>query len=510
MVEHSKNQSFKLNYPVFLSAAITSIIIGIVMMIAPEKTSEVLGNIQSWISDVLGWYYILLIGVCLIFVIWLAVSKYQHVKLSQEDEVPEFRFSAWVAMLFSAGIGIGILYYGAYEALDHFINPPVELSNKPSQAREAMVLTFLHWGANGWALYSLMGVVLAYFAYCKKLPLALRSPLYPLLKEKIYGVAGHCVDGFGIIATLISLITNLGMGTLLLYSGLGYLIELPEGKMVLVSLTIVMMIVATFVAVTGVKKGISLLANINILLMILFLLFIFFNGKTIFLLNGLVQNLGDYLSALPQRTFNMYLYENDKTQAWLSGWTIFYWAWWIAWTPFVGMFVARISKGRTIKELVLGVLLVPLGFALVWMSIFGNTAIDLVMNGSSDLLNALSQGSIENMLYELVQFFPFSKVIIALLIFIGFVMFLTPVDSGLLMVSNLSAKELAENEDDAPNWLRIFWAVMVTILSIGLLFAGSFSAMQSAVVLCGLPFSFVIILYMIGMVKDLTENNATK
>lgn len=355
-----------------------------------------------------------------------------------------------------------------------------------------------------------MGVVLAYFAYCKKLPLALRSPLYPLLKEKIYGVAGHCVDGFGIIATLISLITNLGMGALLLYSGLGYLIELPEGKMVLVSLTIVMMIVATIVAVTGVKKGISLLANINILLMILFLLFIFFNGKTIFLLNGLVQNLGDYLSALPQRTFNMYLYENDKTQAWLSGWIIFYWAWWIAWTPFVGMFVARISKGRTIKELVLGVLLVPLGFALVWMSIFGNTAIDLVMNGSSDLLNALSQGSIENMLYELVQFFPFSKVIIALLIFIGFVMFLTPVDSGLLMVSNLSAKELAENEDDAPNWLRIFWAVMVTILSIGLLFAGSFSAMQSAVVLCGLPFSFVIILYMIGMVKDLTENNATK
>lgn len=508
MSKSMKNQGFKLNYPVFLSAAITSIIIGVIMAISPEKTADVLSSIQSWISDVLGWYYILLIAACLFFVVWLAFSKYQNIVLAQADEKPEFTFKSWVSMLFSSGIGIGILYYGAYEALDHYLHPPVQLANGAAQAREAMVITFLHWGLHGWALYALMGVVLAYFAYRKKLPLALRSPLYPMLKEKIYGSFGHFVDGFGIIATLISLITNLGMGALLLYSGLTYLVDIPESKSIIIIIAIVMMIVATLVAITGVKKGISLLANINILLMIAFLLFIFFNGKSIFLLNGVVQNIGDYLSVLVQKTFNVYLFESDEAASWMSGWTIFYWAWWIAWTPFVGMFVARISKGRTIKELVFGVMFIPLGFALVWMSIFGNTAIDLVMNGNAtELASAISNKPIENMLYELVMYFPFSKIVIALLIVIGFIMFLTPVDSGLVMISNLSAKELPEDAEDAPNWLRIFWSVIVTLLSIGLLFAGSFGAMQSAVVLCGLPFSVVLISYMVGLMKDLRENH---
>lgn len=205
----------------------------------------------------------------------------------------------------------------------------------------------------------------------------------------------------------------------------------------------------------------------------------------------------------------MYLFEDENAKSWMSGWTIFYWAWWIAWAPFVGMFVARISKGRTIKELVWGVMIVPLGFALVWMSVFGNTAIDLVVNGKATaFVDAMANKPIESMLYELVQYFPFTKIVIGLLIFIGFVMFLTPVDSGLIMVSNLSAKELSADEKDAPVWLRVFWAVVITILSIGLLFAGSFGAMQSAVVLCGLPFSLVLISYMVGIFKDLRESGA--
>ncbi|WP_249961167.1 BCCT family transporter [Histophilus somni] len=507
MVKNHQFDGFKLNYPVFLSAAIVSLIIGVIMIVVPDKTAESLGAIQSWISDVLGWYYVLLIAVCLMFVLWLALSKYRDIQLSQAGEVPEFSFKSWVAMLFSAGIGIGILYYGAFEGIDHYLNPPVQMADKPAQAREAMVITFLHWGLHGWALYALMGVVLAYFAYRKNLPLALRSPLYPMLKDKIYGGFGHCVDGFGIIATLISLITNLGMGALLLYAGLGYLMELPKGNTLLVIITIVMMVVATIVAITGVKKGISLLANVNIVLMILFCLFIFFNGKSTFLLNGLVQNVGDYLSSIVRKTFDMYLFEDENAKSWMSGWTIFYWAWWIAWAPFVGMFVARISKGRTIKELVWGVMIVPLGFALVWMSVFGNTAIDLVVNGKATaFVDAMANKPIESMLYELVQYFPFTKIVIGLLIFIGFVMFLTPVDSGLIMVSNLSAKELSADEKDAPVWLRVFWAVVITILSIGLLFAGSFGAMQSAVVLCGLPFSLVLISYMVGIFKDLRES----
>ncbi|OBX09145.1 choline transporter [Gallibacterium salpingitidis] len=507
MASNHLQDSFKLNYPVFLSAAVTSLIIGVVMVIAPDKTAESLGNIQSWISDTLGWYYVLLMTSCLVFVFWLAFSKYKNIQLSQVGESPEFSFKSWVSMLFSAGIGIGILYYGAFEAIDHYLHPPVDLHNTAAQAREAMVITFLHWGLHGWALYALMGVVLAYFAYRKNLPLALRSPLYPILKERIYGCAGHCVDGFGIIATLISLITNLGMGTLLLYSGLSYLVDIPPSNTLLVSITIFMMLIATLVAITGVKKGISLLANINIIFMVAFLLFVFLNGKPIFLLGGLVQNIGDYLSSLTQKTFNMYLFEGKNAANWLSDWTIFYWAWWVAWAPFVGMFVARISKGRTIKELILGVMIVPLGFALVWMSVFGNIAMDLVINGNAtEFAAAVSNKPVESMLYELMHYFPFTKIIIALLVFMGFVMFLTPVDSGLVMISNLSAKELPEDAEDAPVCLRIFWAIVITLLSVGLLFAGSFDAMQSAVVLCGLPFSVVLISYMIGILKDLRES----
>lgn len=495
-----------LNLPVFISSAVGSLLIGIAMMILPtEETAKALGDAQSWVSDYFGWYYILLIAICLFFVCYLAVSPYKDIRLGDK---PEFSFGSWVSMLFSAGIGIGILYYGAYEALDHYLNPPVKMATPALQAQEAMVITFLHWGLHGWALYALMGVVLAYFAYNKRLPLALRSPLFPLFGNKIHGAVGHFVDGFGIVATLISLITNLGMGALLLHSGLGYLFNLPESNTLLISLTIIMMGSATIVAVTGVKKGISLLANFNILLMILFLLFIFFNGKPIFLLSGIVQNVGDYLSALIQKSFNVYLFESNDTKAWLSGWTVFYWAWWIAWAPFVGMFVARISKGRTIKELVLGVMIVPLGFALVWMSVFGNTAMDLVINqNAASLIEAVQKVQIETMLYELVQYFPLTKIIIGLLIFIGLVMFLTPVDSGLIMVSNLCAKELPAHEEDAPIWLRIFWSVIITLLSIGLLFSGSFSTMQSAVVLCGLPFSVVLILYMMGLMKDLKNSH---
>ncbi len=314
---------FSLNRPVFWASAIGSLIIGLIMMFSPTATiQQVLGDTQSFISDTLGWYYIFLVAFCLFFVIWLAFSKYQNIPLSHTDEGPEFSFGSWVAMLFSAGIGIGILYYGAYEGLYHFVNPPVEVATKAERVKEAMVITFLHWGLHGWAF----------------LPLTLRSPLFSLFGERANGGIGHFVDGFGIVATLISLITNLGMGALFIYTGLTYLTDMPDlstasGSTWLVALTIILMGSATLVAVTGIKKGISPLANFNILLMILFMLFIFFNGKPIFLMNALVQNIGEYLNAIIHKSFSMYLYEGKSADGWLSGWTVFYWAWWIAWAP---------------------------------------------------------------------------------------------------------------------------------------------------------------------------------
>ena len=287
-------------------------------------------------------------------------------------------------MLFS-GIGIALLYYGAYEPLDHFLNPPGQPGGTVAAYREAMVLTFLHWGLHGWALYALVGVALGYFAYRRDLPLALRSALYPVFGERIHDRIGDMVDGFGILATLISMVTNLGIGALVVQSGLVYLFHIPDTPQVLVVIVLVMMVVATIGVVAGVEKGIAWLSNLNVRLLCGLLLFVLVTGPTLHLFDGLIQNTGDYLGAFVRKSFDMYL-NDPKGREWMGSWTLFYWAWWIAWAPFVGLFVARISRGRTIREVIMGVLLIPLGFTLSWLSIFGNTAIDLVLNHGQAIL----------------------------------------------------------------------------------------------------------------------------
>lgn len=369
-----------------------------------------------------------------------------------------------------------------------------------------MMYSFLHWGIHGWVLYALLGVTLGYFAFRLDLPLALRSALYPIFGQKIYGLIGDCVDGFGILATVISLVTNLGIGALVLVSGISYLLpEIPNNNITLISVVLVMMVVATITTVVGIEKGLAWLSRINLRLLYALLLFVFLTGPTNHLLNGLVQNIGDYLNHFVVKSFDVYLY-NQKASAWLGSWTVFYWAWWIAWAPFVGMFIARISKGRTIREVVLGVCLIPLGFTLAWLSIFGNTAIDLILNQKQKVLGDMVLTDPALSLFKLLEYLPFNPYVAGIVVVICFVLFLTPVGSGTLMIANLSTKG-GSSESDSPIWLRIFWSVVITLVSIGLLLAGSFHSMQSAVVLCGLPFSVIILLYMFGMRKALLQDN---
>jgi choline/glycine/proline betaine transport protein len=289
-------------------------------------------------------------------------------------------------MLFSAGIGIALLYYGVAEPVDHFLRPPEGEGGTIQAARDAMMYSFLHWGIHGWVLYALLGVTLGYFAFRLDLPLALRSALYPIFGDRIYGLIGDFVDGFGILATVISLVTNLGIGALVLVSGISYLVPaIPDNNVTLIAVVLVMMSVATITTVVGIEKGLAWLSRINLRLLYALLLFVFLTGPTNHLLNGLVQNVGDYLNHFVAKSFDVYLY-NPQAKGWLGSWTVFYWAWWIAWAPFVGMFIARISKGRTIREVDLGVCLIPLGFTLAWISIFGNTAIDLILNQKQKVL----------------------------------------------------------------------------------------------------------------------------
>ncbi|WP_256671886.1 BCCT family transporter [Pseudomonas sp. 18058] len=479
-----------------------------ILIIAPQEAGRLLGIAQAWLSRSFGWYYMVVIAAYLVFVVGLAFSSYGKLKLGSKDDTPDFSYGAWAGMLFSSGIGISLLYFGASEPLDHYFNPPEGASATNMAARQAVQLTFLHWGLHGWAIYALVGLAVAYFAYRHNQPLALRSALYPLVGERwVKGAAGHAVDGFGMFVTLLGLVTNLGIGSLQVSSGLENLFGMEHSNTNLLIVIIVMSTVATIAAVSGVENGIRRLSNLNIVLFSGLLIFVLLFGPTLHLLNGFVQNIGDYLNGIVLKTFDLYVYEGsaEKTERWMGLWTLFYWAWWISWAPFVGMFIARISRGRTVRELVAGVLLIPLGFTLAWLSIFGNSALDLVINqGAVELgKTALEQPSMA--IYQMLEHYPASKIVIGVSIFVGFVLFLTPADSGAVMMANLSCKG-GNVDEDAPHWLRIFWSAVITLVTIGLLFAGNFEAMQTMVVLAGLPFSVVLVFFMFGLHKAMRQD----
>ncbi|CAI3922178.1 Choline-glycine betaine transporter (BetT) (PDB:2WIT) [Commensalibacter communis] len=494
-----------LNLLVFLGSAVSITLFGIAFVLFPDICANILQWSQRQANHFFGWYYILVVISCLGFVIWLGFSKYGSVPLGKDDDRPEFGYLAWTSMLFSAGIGIALLYYGTAEPLDHFLRPPEGVPGTRDAARQAMVYTFLHWGVHGWALYALVGITIGYFGFRLNFPLALRSALYPIFGNKIYGIIGDLVDGFGILATVTSLVTNLGIGALVILSGVNFVFpEIANDHFNLVVVVIAMMMVATITAVVRIDKGLAILSNVNIRMLCLLLLFVFFTGPTTHLINALVQNVGDYLSQFVKQSFNLYTY-NNKASDWLADWTIFYWAWWIAWAPFVGLFIARISKGRTIREVTLGVCLIPLGFTLAWLSIFGNSAIELVFQQGQTGLGQLALTDQALSLFKFLEFLPLNPYVAFIVIIMCFILFLSPVGSGTMMVASLSTKGKT-NDEDSPVWLRIFWSIVITIVSISLLLAGSFGAMQNGVVLCGLPFSAILLLYIYGLATALKRD----
>ncbi|MDH4892033.1 choline BCCT transporter BetT, partial [Pseudomonas aeruginosa] len=452
---------------------------------------------QTWASQTVGWYYLLAMTLYLIFVVVTALSGYGKIKLGADHDEPEFSYLSWAGMLFAAGISITLFFFCVSEPLTHFLQPPQGEAGTQEAARQAMELLFLHWGLHGWGVFALVAMALAYFAYRHNLPLALRSALYPLIGKRINGPIGYTVDCFGIIATVFGLGADMGFGVLQLNSGLDYLYAIPHTHPVQMALIVLMMGAAISVAVSGVDKGIRILSDINMLLACSLLLFVLFAGPTQHLLNTLVQNVGDYLGHLPGKSFDLYAYGGPSD--WLGSWTVFYWAWWIAWAPFVGLFIARISRGRTIREFVFGVLFIPLGFTLAWMSIFGNSALEQALGGASELGRvAIEQPSMA--LYQMLQNYPWSRAVITVTVLVSFVFFVTSADSGTVVLSTLSAHG-GSADDDGPKWLRVFWGSVTALVTGGLLFAGSIDALKSAVVLTSLPFSLILLLMMWGLHK---------
>ena len=376
-----------LNKPVFYTSSILIVALLIFAASAPETADSLFKAIQSVIVTNGSWFYVLTVAIVLLFVVYLGMSRYGEIKLGPDHATPEFSFKTWLSMLFAAGMGIGLMFFGVAEPLMHFLSPPTAEAGSIDAVREAMKTTFFHWGVHAWAIYAVVALILGYFAYRQNLPLTLRSALYPLIGDRIYGWPGHVVDIFAVTSTVFGVSTSLGFGASQVNAGFNYLFGLPSTTTVQIMIMAGVVGLAVISVATGLDKGIRILSETNMVLAILLLLIVLILGPTVFLLQAYMQNTGAYLSDLVRNTFNLFAYE--KTD-WIGGWTIFYWGWWLAWAPFVGLFIARISYGRTIREFVMGVLLIPSAFTLFWMTVFGNGAIDQVLVQGKDVLANLS------------------------------------------------------------------------------------------------------------------------
>ena len=491
----------RINPTVFYGSALGIIVFAVWTMFFTAPATEVINAILGWIANTFGWFYFVAVTAYLVFVVYIAFSRYGNLKLGPAHSTPDFNMLTWAAMLFSAGIGIDLLFFCIAEPVTQFLAPPVGDGNTIAAARHAMELTYLHWGLSGWGVYTLVGMSLAFFSYRHGMPLAIRSSLYPLFGKRINGVLGDAVDIAAVLGTVFGVATSLGIGIIQLNYGLMHMFGIPETTSTQVILAILIVFFSAISAVTGVEKGIRRLSEFNMVLALLLMLFVLFFGKTIFLLNALVMNVGDYLSNFVSLSLNTYAF--DQPTAWLNGWTIFFWAWWVAWGPFVGLFLARISRGRTIRQFVAGTLLLPLIFMMVWMSIMGNSAIDMVMNNTG--VADFGQQAMANpgsSIYLFLESLPWVGLTTMVTTILGVVFFVTSADSGALVLSNMTSV-LRDPASDAPAWIRILWAAIIGVLTVALLMAGGLSVLQGTVVIMGLPFAFVLILMMLGLMKAL-------
>ena len=501
-MEAKQPSSSHLNAPVFYGSAVIILALVIYSVAFQEHAQTVFSTAQAWIITNVSWLYILAVALILLMVVLLAFSRYGDIKLGPDHSEPDYSALTWFAMLFSAGMGIGLMFFGVAEPVMHFLSPPTGEGGTTMAAREAMKVTFFHWGLHAWSIYAIVAMILAYFAYRHGLPLTLRSALYPLIGERIYGPIGHAVDIFAIIGTVLGVATSLGLGVTQINTGLNHLYGLPVTIPVQIGLIVATTLLATISVVTGLDKGVRRLSELNLSLAGLLMLMVLIAGPTVFILQTFVQNTGSYLSDIVNKTFNLYAYEPND---WIGGWTLFYWGWWLAWSPFVGLFIARISRGRTIREFVTGVLLVPTAFTLLWMTVFGDTAIHMILwEHVTSLGDAIEQDS-SLALFAFLEHFPFSGFISLIAIIMVVVFFVTSADSGALVVDMLASG----GQQGTPVWQRIFWAASMGGVAIALLLADGLTALQTATIASALPFTIALLCSMWGLLKAL-RLDATK
>ena len=495
----------KVNKPVFLTSSV--LIVGFIIFgsLFSETAATLFSFLQAFIAEKFRWLFIILFNMALVFCIYLTASRYGDIRLGKQTERPQYSLFSWIAMLFSAGIGIGLVYWGTAEPLYHFMAPPLGEAETLESAKQAMNLSFLHWGLHAWAIYTIVALSLAYFHFRRGLPLSIRSTLYPILGQRIYGKWGHTVDVLAVFGTMFGVVTSLGLGVMQINAGLEGLFGIPS------TLTIQFIIIAFVTSLAcgslmlGLDKGIKRLSDINMGLTGILLAFMVILGPTLFIFDSFIENVGNYLANIVTLSTWSEAYSNTD---WQKAWTIFYWAWWVSWSPFVGVFIARISRGRTIREFVFGVLLIPMTILFFWFTTFGGVAIQMELLAGmnpevvSPGLVAAVQADYGSAIFKLVEYYPLTKPITLLIVVMIVLWFVTSSDSASFVIDMLTAG----GDTNPPKIQRLFWALMQGLIAAILLAAGGLDALQAAAIVAGLPFALVIFVMMYALLRGMSRD----
>ena len=495
----------KVNKPVFITSSV--LIVGFIIFgsLFSETAAALFSFLQAFIAEKFRWLFIILFNMALVFCIYLTASRYGDIRLGKQTERPQYSLFSWIAMLFSAGIGIGLVYWGTAEPLYHFMAPPLGEAETLESAKQAMNLSFLHWGLHAWAIYTIVALSLAYFHFRRGLPLSIRSTLYPILGQRIYGKWGHTVDILAVFGTMFGVVTSLGLGVMQINAGLEGLFGIPS------TLTIQFIIIAFVTSLAcgslmlGLDKGIKRLSDINMGLTGILLAFMVILGPTLFIFDSFIENVGNYLANIVTLSTWSEAYSNTD---WQKAWTIFYWAWWVSWSPFVGVFIARISRGRTIREFVFGVLLIPMTILFFWFTTFGGVAIQMELLAgmnpevvSPGLVTAV-QADYGSAIFKLVEYYPLTKPITLLIVVMIVLWFVTSSDSASFVIDMLTAG----GDTNPPKIQRLFWALMQGLIAAILLAAGGLDALQAAAIVAGLPFALVIFVMMYALLRGMSRD----
>ncbi|WP_250443348.1 BCCT family transporter [Actinotalea sp. C106] len=489
---------------VFWPALAIVLIIAIVAIFFPEATEETIGAIQTNVIGAFGWYYVLLVAAFVAFALWVGLGRWGDITLGDDDDRPDFSIGAWFAMLFAAGMGIGLVFYGVAEPLMHFASPKPGVIGTPERLAEtAMAQTYLHWGVHAWAIYVVVGLAIAYAIHRKKRPVSIRWALEPLLGRRVEGKIGDAVDIAAVVGTIFGVATSLGLGVLQISAGLEHIGLIDSSAGVQIGIIVVITILATASVVSGLDRGLKWLSNINVSLAGLLLVALLILGPTLFLLRDFVQSLGVYLANVLPMTFNVSAFSGAQGEAWQAAWTTFYWGWWMSWAPFVGVFIARISRGRTVREFVGGVLMVPTLITFLWFSVLGGSAIHRELFGEGGLIPDDGAISEENALFDLLGGLPWGAFLSVVAILLVTLFFITSSDSGSLVVAMLST-----GGNPSPRiGVRVTWSVLEGLLAIALLLAGGLVALQTAAILIALPFSVVMVAMAVAISKALHQEH---